>query len=1412
MTINRWHMNRALFYNFWYYPNQEFFMEGGKALFRGHNGSGKSVTTQMLITVLLDGDTRNIRLDPFSKQERNLRDTLLGEEGINEKVEDRIGYVVLEFKKGGAEIYTTIGIGIEASRKDAKPKSWFFILNGKRVGESVGGMRLYKEEREGGKIKHVPYSESKLREIIQIEGSGRIYSHYKDYADQVNKQLFGFETLENYLDFIHLLIQTRNPKLTDTANPDRLSQVLSDALPPIEEEEIRPMYETIETIQQMERDRLNYEADTNAMLLLENAYRKYHVQALAEKAWEYRMASEKLTELEGKKQFLLNRNEANNKLIETNKVELRVLEDELQQHKNEKSSLASPEIENLHNQIEGEKAQEHDANERLKQLEDEYKTVEIEARKIARDIEDVEASTEKLKQQADEAKEELRYYAEMCKFEANETWITHFDATEGEYSFKAWELEWSDYCDFLNNTLGKLREYDLLLSQLHAAKEEVEAVEEARNQAETELQKLYEVMEREQLSLIEGIQEWMSQLKELMLPEFVSQQIIACIGRLRSESQEVVKQLISDAYHEAQVILSNMRVETEHLKSQLENQIEIKSSELLHWETVGTITPLLVEDKKSDWNELFKKNIPFIPFYMACEFKDDISHDKRLRLQHVLSETGMLTSVIVPKKQETLASNYTAVLVGGTRKDKNLANYLIPRGGTSGVNDSEIEAVLASISVDEEEEFFVSMDGSFKGAWIRGKSVTHGEGLLIGSNAREVLRQGKIQKLQMEVSILKEEVSRLLNAFEIIKQRELKLEEERSLFPPFDQLLLLHTERQVKKLELQSWSDLFDIRNERLEEARTTAERAMKNIRIGLPSTEIPLRSETFSDAVKASTTYSKYFQELKNLYVLGLERSKLMTSYRERLVTAELRKESIEAEQDHKNNLIRKAVQNVQSLTRALSLLGADEIKERLLKLDSLIRPLPDQIKELEQAILEAGLEIKSGSEGLVTVETLEIPLQKDIVQAWRTSLDEHRLFGIYQVGEDFGTLSKTTEFSTDEFYLKLRNKQGEGIDITNMSFDDAAEYLYHSLRSKHDVGRNAITKATSQLESVFNEQFSVLLQYSLSKENIGMDAFEGYDLEDKHAMHRERLNAIRERLGRIKITAELSERRLPLEEASDTLYVKIQKINDDLIEKDRDLFEKFLMNSISQNIRGKIQYVKNWEKEINRFLDQDGMIRFRLKWEPKKPQNEQELGTKELVDMLNLDPMWVDVSKVAKHFDSKIKQAKIDYENREDIKRPLREFITDVLDYRKWYNFDLYFTKYGDKEIPLTKKTIAKLSGGQQVLSIVAPILAALHAKYTEARSDTVRLFTLDEAFARVDDENKEVMFEYIRNLDFDYIINSQEMWGTYRTVPNLRIFDLARPNNRTVVAVTAYHWNGDTSVKKRLMSRDKLLEINN
>ncbi|HLG27005.1 MAG TPA: TIGR02680 family protein, partial [Paenisporosarcina sp.] len=123
---NKWQMNRAGLLNFWYYDEEIFDFHKGKLLLRGSNGSGKSVTMQSFLPILLDAKKTPDRLDPFGSRSRRMEDYLLGEQEISNR-DERTGYLFIEYKKEDTGQYVTTGIGLQAKRNKAL-KSWGFVI------------------------------------------------------------------------------------------------------------------------------------------------------------------------------------------------------------------------------------------------------------------------------------------------------------------------------------------------------------------------------------------------------------------------------------------------------------------------------------------------------------------------------------------------------------------------------------------------------------------------------------------------------------------------------------------------------------------------------------------------------------------------------------------------------------------------------------------------------------------------------------------------------------------------------------------------------------------------------------------------------------------------------------------------------------------------------------------------------------------------------------------------------------------------------------------------------------------------------------------------------------------------------------------------------------------------------------
>lgn len=250
---------------------------------------------------------------------------------------------------------------------------------------------------------------------------------------------------------------------------------------------------------------------------------------------------------------------------------------------------------------------------------------------------------------------------------------------------------------------------------------------------------------------------------------------------------------------------------------------------------------------------------------------------------------------------------------------------------------------------------------------------------------------------------------------------------------------------------------------------------------------------------------------------------------------------------------------------------------------------------------------------------------------------------------------------------------------------------------------------------------------------------------------------------------------------------------------QKDKELFEGILADTLSRKLSSRIRESRAWIRDMSslmKSMDTSMALTFSLEWKPRAAEGEQELDTQELEKILARERELLtaeDIDKVSVHFRTRIRHAKqLAEENGEIV--DYMDLVREALDHRKWFAFRMnYYRNDGNKK-ELTNGAFNRFSGGEKAMAMYVPLFAAVNAQYKKAEhSGHPRIIALDEAFAGVDDKNISSMFELVQKMDFDYIMNSQVLWGCYETVKKLRIAELLRPAGSKVVTVIYYLWNG-------------------
>ncbi len=180
-------------------------------------------------------------------------------------------------------------------------------------------------------------------------------------------------------------------------------------------------------------------------------------------------------------------------------------------------------------------------------------------------------------------------------------------------------------------------------------------------------------------------------------------------------------------------------------------------------------------------------------------------------------------------------------------------------------------------------------------------------------------------------------------------------------------------------------------------------------------------------------------------------------------------------------------------------------------------------------------------------------------------------------------------------------------------------------------------------------------------------------------------------------------------------------------------------------------------------------------------------------------------EAARLSTHFRSKVEEARRSAKDSGGM-ISFYQVMKETLDYRKWFEFQLFSQKKGERIKELTNSVFGTFSGGEKAMSMYVPLFSVVVAKYQGGRADAPRLVSLDEAFAGVDNRNIRDMFRLMTEFSFDFIINSQVLWGDCDTLDALAIYQLIRPENAKFVTVMPYVWNGHA---RELMENEEAVE---
>ncbi|WP_018306008.1 TIGR02680 family protein [Desulfitobacterium hafniense] len=1357
--MGRWQMKRAGVLNFWYYDEEEFLFEEGRLILRGTNGSGKSVTMQSFIPLVLDGDKRPERLDPFGSRDRRLEYYLLGE--ADQGHTDRTGYLWLEFYHPEKELYKSVGIGLRARRGVPQLGFWGFLIDdGRRIGQDF---HLYDYPLWLEQGKKVPLNRKNLEE--KIASGGQVVQEQATYRDLVNKALFGFRESESYKDLLKLLLELRSPKLSKDFKPSSIYEILTNALPPLLEEELGSLSDLLEDMDQITDHLEELQDHLKELQKIEKVYDTYnrfllkkHSAQVLELGDKYDHFTNQVSVYETRLAELEKQQQDIQQLLETSKQRLTTVEAELEILNRSEAMEKQRELELLEDQVKG-------IDKRLSGMKERIESNQQRLIKMGQEIAATEERLKVLTLEQIETLSRLEDSARITEFREHD--IYHGIWLRGIPQEGQWPKPWLQDLDNHRQKLAVA--YQTAQEEGEAARAAAEAElkwgEICKERASVEVE---QEAQRENLEVIketirENLVQWQQNLEQIAINGEQLREILQALTEISAKNRfyEPVRRPALQAYEQKKESFMEQALHWQQQRQSLLDERRSLEKELEEWEQTREPEPRRTEGRSLSRQGRAKGT--GAPLFAVCEFASSLDEKGQAQLEETLEQAGLLDAWIFPGGQVTILDQEQGeeiwiepeyVVQGET-----LASVLSPTPSQeSGLNEEDIRRALncfgwlssgkSSSEKRKASSIYLTGEGYYQLGPLAGVNSSKPRAEYIGKETRLRTKQLMIARIEGEIKGLIKEIAEVDENIAALNQQRQVMEKEMATFPHDKDL-------QAQLDVLLEWSyRLNEIMNQEQKVETWYKQRVglWRDLQVRLVEQTVEwsgLKKERqLREAVELCGSYRSDVSELSSLWARYQETSKYMENQKQQHLDLQGMVEEDEEERLELEEQKGKHSIQINQLLKLMAEMDIEEVHRQIKEGKAEKVSLNKAIEELYKEQTEQGKELGRVITELSNNRESFADSRKNLDEEIKRWSEETQLGLIPQWKEVFA-------YAADDSHIRQVCKQI--IKELSSMFQNTKE---------EQINRN--------LYEEFNKSQANLRDYMLEIDNLDSGRL---IITSK----RDRLNP----LPPSKLLDELTE----LENEQRIL----------LTARDRELYEEIIIGSVGKAIRSRIHRARDWTVRMDGLMKQRNTssgLKLSLKWIPLGQKTENELDTQTLIELLMRDAERMDdeeFEKILTHFRTRILKAK---QEAQEEKESLRRYIYQMLDYRAWFEFKLEHRK-GDQSnyTELTDSKFNVLSGGEKAMAMYIPLFAAAYSRYSDANPDAPKIISLDEAFAGVDDANMRDMFQLLTDMGFDYMMTSQVLWGCYDTVPSLAIYEIYRPRDADAITLFHYRWNGKT-----------------
>ena len=1334
--VDRWQLNRAGILNVYQYGDDEFEFAGGRLLLRGVNGSGKSTAMNMLLPFLLEADVR--RIDAAGEQSGVLRSWMLS--GRDEQ--QPVGYLWIEFRRG--DDYLVCGCGLRANQSTEKVRTWWFVT----------------PMRPGIDVKlvdgRVPLSVDALRAAL---GPTAVYADDQRtaYRERVRAELFGGADLTQHLRLLHVV---RSPRVGDRID-NELTAYLDDALPQLSDTAIDDAAQPLENLEEHRRTVAALTATAETLDALTDVYRSYATGDARRRADHAKTLVTAARAAERAQRSAATAATAAETALDAARDEVARLEGH--------ERRLGAELDALRDQPafrEGRKLEQ--LRDRVRSLRDRLATAELHVTNRQRDTDDARAGVESARRAATEASDDLSsvlvnvgtlaqgagvaataVVAPACATEL----INDVDVPAGPLVTEPCEQAVGAVRTAATARRGDVEEVRRLHrlveraeAALTVAEDRLSAATAGFDEATAQVDRAAEALAAARTELAAAVSAWAAEAARIPEPDDDSE---AAAG-LRALSATSPVQL-DDATARVSRFADRLRDERAALDAR--SAIEAATVESLRTEVERLAA--LPEPDVPRWQWQRDGSVALA---QVVDFADDVDEASRLGYEAALEASGLLGARIaadgIVLADGELVGVASSADVGSPLSA--VLDIVVPEALSSEIDVDVIGRFLQSVSTDHTStaETVVASDGSFR------------TGVLRGRHRRDHLEHVGAAARHAALQRLREQVATELRAAEAQHDRTIAAVER----------VVILLDSVTSHLRAAPSTRPLDLATLALAQAETTVEQ--RRAELAERQSERDRREQAAGEAAATVRRSAATFALPHDPQLLDDIDGRLvelvnLTSRVPPAIKALVRSHSAWSSAADRHG---QAVRAVADATATADSLRAEH------------EPLATELATAEDALGATYDEIVS----VIDASTDELAAVRKQLPEARQSTEDH----VHVLADAKAQLATETRATADAASVAVA-----ALPRLRAALDQTGYRAALTASHEPDTDANPVFHLPVVTDSVEG-----LAQIA----GAILDSVAPPDRPANAESVRQSLRQRRDRLGanwdaadhqpddtlplEIEVTGPYG--RMPLVQATGEVRAQLSK-NASLLTAQQDqalrnLLQGVIAQEVSRKLHAARELVDGMNKRLGTVSTAHG-ISARLRWTRSTTVDESLLPVVELMSKLpELRTAEEDATLSA------ALSARLDEARRAEPDAPYRDLIASVFDYRRWHDMNVLIERPGRSPERLSRKTA--LSEGEKKVVSYLPLFAAVAAScdaLAEIAPSAPRFVLLDDAFAKVSEDNHPKLFGLLVELELDFIATSERLWGTYSTVPELAITEVVRDAGSGVILLEHARWDGTQRV---------------